>query len=211
MSQQEQDFDTRPLADGLRDLAGQAADAPGLFEAVSAGARRRSARVRASGAVLAVGGVLAVAGGVAAWPSLTGGNGATTTAATNSSVALAQCPAQSPGNNRASGPADQMFTGTPDAATLCIYGFTNTGTSVHPESITGSALTSLVRELLHGKDARSAVCTDELVNPEHMLILQYADGSTQSLVIDMSGCATVGTGLHLVLLPDDLRRLITAG
>ncbi|MEY9854571.1 hypothetical protein ABH935_000168 [Catenulispora sp. GAS73] len=210
MSQQEQDFDTRPLADGLRDLAGQAADAPGLFEAVSAGARRRSARVRASGAVLAVGGVLAVAGGVAAWPSPSGGNN---TAAADSAhtIVPAHCPAQPPGNIRPSGPAGRLFTGTPDAATLCVYGFTETSTTMRSESITGSTLTSLTRGLAHGKDANSAICTSELRNPEHLLILQYADGSTQELVIDMSGCGTVGTGTHQVLLPDDLRRLITAG
>ncbi|WP_194911482.1 hypothetical protein [Catenulispora rubra] len=210
MSQQEQDFDTRPLADGLRELAGQAADAPGLFEAVSAGARRRSARVRASGAVLAVGGVLAVAGGVAAWPSPSGGTGAVTTDSAHA-IAQAHCPAQPPGDIRPSGSAGRLFTGTPGAATLCVYGLTETSTTMRSESITGSALTSLTRGLAHGKDPDSAICTMELINPEHLLILQYADGSTQELVIDMSGCGTVGNKAHRVLLPNDLRKLITAG
>jgi hypothetical protein len=211
MSQQEQEFDTRPLADGLRDLAGQAADAPGLFEAVSAGARRRSARVRASGVVLAVGGVLAVVGGVAAWPSLSGPDNAITTEASTHAVAQAHCPAQSPNGAPAKGPADRLFTGTPAAATLCVYGFTSTSDTLHPESITGSALTSLTHDLAREKDAGSATCLDERINPEHLLILQYADGSTQELVIDMSGCGTVGNGTRSVLLPNDLRHRITAG
>jgi len=210
MSQQEQDFDTRPLADGLRELAGQAADAPGLFDAVSAGARRRSARLRTSGAVLAVGGVLAVAGGVAAWPALSGGSHGVTADSAHS-IAQAHCPAQPPDGNRPAGPAGRLFTGTPGAATLCVYGFTETSTTLRSASITGSALTSLTRGLAHGKDPDSAICTMELKNPEHLLILEYADGSTQDLVIDMSGCGTVGTATHRVLLPDDLRKRITVG
>ena len=211
MSQQEQEFDTRPLADGLRGLAGQAADAPGLFEAVAAGVRRRSARVRASGTVLAVASVLAVAGGVAAWPSSSGPDGATTVARSNSFIAAAHCPAQSPDDVRTSGPADRLFTGTPAAATLCIYGITETGIKLHPESITGADLRKLTHDLAHGKSAETATCTLQRINPEHLLILQYADGSTQDLVIDLSGCGTVGTGKRAVVLPNELRQRIMAG
>jgi|GEM_PF-3255733 len=206
---QHQEFDTRPLADGLHDLAGQAADVPGLFDAVAADARRRSARVRASGAVLAVGGVLGIAAGVAAWPS---GSGAHVAALQSSvtSVGTFHCPADPPGDSSLSSPGagKPLAVGSPVAATLCVYGFNDTGTTVRTDRITGSALRALVHDLAHGKSSTSAACTLEKRNPMHRLILQYPDGSTQDLTIDMSGCGTVGSGTRSVLLPTDLRQLI---
>lgn len=211
MSETEQEFDSRPLVEGLHELAGQAAAAPGLFEAVAVGARRRRARVRAaSGAVLAVGGVLAVAGGAAVWPSSGAGGQAATMAATHS-IAPVRCPADSPRGPHGKGPADRLFTGTPAAATLCIYGVTVNGIVLHPESIGGSDLAKLTRDLAHAKSSTNATCTLELINPEHLLVLQYADGSTQELVINMSGCGTVENGSRSVLLPNGLRQRITAG
>jgi hypothetical protein len=211
MQQHQQEFDTRPLADGLHDLAGQAADAPGLFDAVAAGARRRSARVRRSGAVLAVGGVLGIAAGVAAWPSGSGAHEATLQSSVTS-ISTLHCPADPPGDSSLSdtGASKPLIVGTPVAATLCVYGFDNSGTTVRTERITGSDLRALTNDLAHGKSSTSAACTLEKRNPMHRLILQYADGSKQDLAIDMSGCGRVGTGTRSVLLPTELRQRITS-
>lgn len=211
MRQHQQEFDTRPLADGLHDLAAQAADAPALFDAVAAGARRRSARVRASGAVLAVCGVLGIAASVAAWPSASGAHETSLQSAVTS-VGTFQCPADPPGDSSLShaGAGKPLAVGSPVVATLCVYGFNDTGTTVRPRRITGSDLEALVHDLAHGKSSTSAACTLEKRNPMHRLILQYPDGSTQDLTIDMSGCGTVGSGSRSILLPTGLRRLITS-
>lgn len=203
-----QEFDTRPLADGLHDLAGQAADAPGLFDAVAAGARRRSARVRASGAVLAVGGVLGIAAGVAAWPS--GPGSQTPSLASKGPVAHVECPSTPPvskGSPYAEPPA-HLPVGIPAAATLCIYKITDNGITARQEVITGSALKALTDDLKHAKSAASALCTAERINPTHELVMQYPGGYLQTLVIDLSGCGTVGNGNWAVLLPTELRQLI---
>lgn len=215
MRQHHKEFDTRPLADGLHDLAGQAADAPGLFDAVAAGARRRSAGVRASGAVLAVGGVLGIAAGVAAWPSGSGPAPGADEAKLQSSVAMVatyRCPAESPGDTSRSrtGSGKPLLTGTPIVATLCVYELTDSGTAVRAERIMGSDLKVLIHDLDHAKSSESAICTEELRNPEHRLVLQYVDGSAQDLVIDMSGCGTVRSATKSVLLPAGLRQRITS-
>lgn len=204
---QQYDLDARPLAEGLHELADQAADAPGLFDAVSAGARRRSARVRVSGAVLAVGGVLGVAAGVATWP-LSGAPNVVTDASRATSIAPYRCPAEPPVYGRpfrTPGPSDRLFTGTPAAATLCVYKLTETATVVHPEQITGSEFKTLAHDLAQAKPG--PLYCPEVVrdHPEHLLVLQYPDGSTQPLVI-MSGCGTVGNGTWSALLPTELRK-----
>ncbi|MEY9934600.1 hypothetical protein ABH926_009268 [Catenulispora sp. GP43] len=202
----QQDFDTRPLAEGLRDLAGQAADAPGLFDAVAAGARRRSARLRVSGAVLAVGGVLGVAAGVAAWQSASGAGDAVSTAA----VAPARCPDLPPTAVRSKGPGGRLYSGTPAAATLCVYGFSDSqsGMSARADQITGSSLKTLIHVLTHARTPGSQICTAQAVNPEQLLIMQFPDGSSQDLVVNLSGCGTVTNGDRTVLLPKELFDLL---
>lgn len=211
MQQHQQEFDIRPLADGLHGLAGQAADAPGLFDAVAAGARRRSAGVRASGAVLAVGGVLGIAAGVAVWPSGSGAHVADVQSSVTF-IATYHCPAEAPGDTSFSrtGPGKSLLAGTPVVATLCVYGFTESGTAVRAERIIGSDLKTLTHDLDHAKSSKSAPCTADLRNPKHRLVLQYLDGSTQDLLIDMSGCGTVEDGAQSVLLPTELRNRITS-
>ncbi|MEY9906084.1 hypothetical protein ABIA35_002301 [Catenulispora sp. MAP12-49] len=200
------DFDTRPLAEGLRELAGQAADTPGLFDAVAAGARRRSARLRVSGAVLAVGGVLGIAAGVAAWLPASGAGDAISSAA----VAPARCPEQAPTGVRSDGPANRLYSGTPAAATLCVYGYSarQSGASVRADQITGSSFKTLIHVLTRARTPGSQMCTAQAVNPEQLLVVQFPDGSSQDLVINLSGCGTVTNGVRTVLLPRELFDLV---
>jgi hypothetical protein len=195
-------LDEATLRQRIQDAVSRPIAAPDLVGNVARRARRnvRRARVATAAGTLAVVAVAAVA--VTRLPVR--GEDAT---ASGPPVSAA-CPAEPPENVPHPGPSDKLLSGHPGAATLCLYGFSQSGsTLVDPVDIAGSQWSSMLNALRSAQKQGNTACTAEKIDPRHLLILRYSD-HTADLVIDLSGCGTVSNGSAERLLPSLVRDLM---
>lgn len=201
---------------GLRAMAEDAPAAPGLFDAVAEGARRRhAARVR-TGSALAVAGM--VAAGAVWWgassheadpephPTATAPPASTTSESPSfrSFPALA-CPT-TVGVPRTAGASDHLLDASSAyLGTLC----ETSGGKVTAVRLAPMDLVTLMHDLAKAPPTPVGYCyPDEDPVPKSSLILRYAGLPDQELLVAGLTCGIVTNGAYAVIMPDDLMNLL---